>query len=428
MDSIAGLPFVRLKFDKNGARMEPDAPVRPSDIENLIVISHGWKNNEAAADGLYRQLIENMRNLPDGERTLDDGRFGVTGVYWPAFVFKPDLTLLEDEAPTAGGGAASAGGSDLPSSELETFAEEVAAFVEIDDVTSFKEQVKRATGGGGAADRLAERLRDEVPTEGADAEAIFEQEGRDKRGSELFDFLRTPPALPQAAGDQGAAVGFGGSAPGRLRFLAGPRAAVARLLNQFTYFEMKKRAGLVGAALARTLEADGLDTVGLHLIGHSFGARLVTSAVSHLERIQPRSMTLLQAAYSHNALGIGKGRVPQGMFRNVVASQRVTGPIAITHTHNDRAVGIAYVVASRASGVVAARFGGPTDPFGGMGANGAQLLQDGEAVMATLTAGQTQMLKPKLINNLLADAVIADHNDVTNTEVARVALQAIRHR
>jgi hypothetical protein len=212
----------------------------------------------------------------------------------------------------------------------------------------------------------------------------------------------------------------------RPRFFAGPRAAVARLLNQFTYFEMKKRAGVVGVALARDLEADGLAGVRLHLIGHSFGARLVTAAAASLTTIQPASLTLLQAAYSHNGLGVGRVPVPQGAFRAVMADRRVSGPIAITHTHNDAAVGIAYVIASRASGVMASTFGGPDDPFGGMGANGAQLVADGEAVAATLVAGAAPSLAPGLINNLLADAVIKDHNDVANPEVARLALAAVR--
>ncbi|MDP2354756.1 MAG: hypothetical protein Q8M31_01685 [Beijerinckiaceae bacterium] len=426
MDRIAGLPFVRLKLDKHGERIDAVGPVHPPGIRSLIVLAHGWKNDEAAADSLYRGLIENMHGLPDGQRILDDGRFGITGIYWPAFVFKPDLTMLESDAATPQGGAASVGGGDLAATELESFAEHVAVFLDVKDVASFKDQVRRATGGGGAADKLAERLREETPAADADAEIVFEQEGRNTKGSRLVEFLKSPPALPESSDTQGGAMGGIGSAIRRPRFLAGPRAAVARLLNQFTYFEMKKRAGIVGAKLAETLEADGLAGVQLHLVGHSFGARLVTSTASHLQTVYPRSMTLLQAAYSHNALGLGKHKVPQGAFRNVVANKRVNGPITITHTHNDRAVGIAYVIASRASGVVAARFGGPSDPFGGMGANGAQLMADGEAVAAHIIAGQTPSLKPNVINNLQADAIIADHNDVANVEVARLVLQSVR--
>jgi len=49
----------------------------------------------------------------------------------------------------------------------------------------------------------------------------------------------------------------------------------------------------------------------------------------------------------------------------------VAGPILITHTANDKAVGIAYALASRISGQTGAALGDATDVFGGIGRNGA---------------------------------------------------------
>lgn len=425
--TIAGLPFVKLRYDKNGNRFDPGGPVRPDGIGNLIVIAHGWKNSEEDADSRYAELLQNMRALPEGRKLLDEGRFGVSGVYWPSFVFNPDLTIVDDDADAPRGPAAATGDADVSRDELDRFAGEVAAFLEIEDPSSFKEQVRRAAGGGGAADELADRLRDEVRTDGADDEILAEHEGRNSKGRELFEFLKNPPAVPSRADEaEGTAMAGTTAETNATRFLAGPRAGVARLLNQFTYFEMKKRAGIVGQALAGDLEADGLDRIGLHLIGHSFGARLVTSAAAHMSRTKPKSMTLLQAAYSHYGLGQGGRGIPRGAFRDVVEQRRISGPIAITHTHNDRAVAIAYAVASRASGVTAAFFGGPKDPFGGMGANGAQLLKAGEAFTGTLMPGHDVNLRHGGVNNLVADSIITEHNDVTNPNVARVVVAAIR--
>jgi hypothetical protein len=85
------------------------------------------------------------------------------------------------------------------------------------------------------------------------------------------------------------------------------------------------------------------------------------------------------------------------------------------------------VIASRASGVTASAFGGAQDPFGGMGANGAQLVADGEAVGRVIgPGGMAPDLPAGMIVNVLADAVIADHNDVSNPDVARLALAAVR--
>jgi hypothetical protein len=57
---------------------------------------------------------------------------------------------------------------------------------------------------------------------------------------------------------------------------SGPRAAIARFLNQLTYFEMKNRAGIVergqGADVLPQLAVAA--QVRLRLVRHSFGARL----------------------------------------------------------------------------------------------------------------------------------------------------------
>jgi hypothetical protein len=52
--------------------------------------------------------------------------------------------------------------------------------------------------------------------------------------------------------------------------------------------------------------------------------------------------------------------------------QEVRGPILITRTRNDKAVGIAYPIASRINGVTAAALGDANDKFGGLGCNGTQ--------------------------------------------------------
>ncbi len=63
---------------------------------------------------------------------------------------------------------------------------------------------------------------------------------------------------------------------------------------------------------------------------------------------------------------------------------KVNGPILITHTKNDKAVGIAYPLASRINGVKTAALGDENDPYGGIGRNGAQ--KTPEAVVGELLA------------------------------------------
>ena len=52
-------------------------------------------------------------------------------------------------------------------------------------------------------------------------------------------------------------------------------------------------------------------------------------------------MTLLQGAFSHNGFASKFDGSNDGGFRQVVAQKKVRGPILITHTRNDKAVGIA---------------------------------------------------------------------------------------
>lgn len=111
----------------------------------------------------------------------------------------------------------------------------------------------------------------------------------------------------------------------------------------------------------------------VHLVGHSFGGRLVTAAAHLLPAKTPAvSLTLLQSAYSHNGLGEKFDGSYDGAFRELVSDKRISGPILITHTKNDYAVGIAYPLASGISRDQAAAFGDENDPYGGMGRNGAQ--------------------------------------------------------
>jgi hypothetical protein len=107
--------------------------------------------------------------------------------------------------------------------------------------------------------------------------------------------------------------------------------------------------------------------------------------------------------------------------------KRVKGPILITHTKNDKAVGIAYPLASRINGDVAQGLGDENDKYGGMGRNGAQKMEPGEVVPGELLAvGGQYALGPGKIFNLKADKFIAGHSDVKGKEVGYLLANAIR--
>jgi pimeloyl-ACP methyl ester carboxylesterase len=193
---------------------------------------------------------------------------------------------------------------------------------------------------------------------------------------------------------------------------------------------MKERAGLVGkTGVADVLRQfrQHLPQIKIHLIGHSFGGRVVTAVADALgPQVKVNSLTLLQAAYSHNGLAEKFDGEHDGYFRKVVAEQKVGGPILITHTKNDKAVGIAYPLASRiAHEKAAALFGDANDPYGGMGRNGAQFTPEVGEEHVLRAAGGQYVFQAGTIYNLNSDQIIQDHSDICKEEVAHVVLSAV---
>jgi pimeloyl-ACP methyl ester carboxylesterase len=192
---------------------------------------------------------------------------------------------------------------------------------------------------------------------------------------------------------------------------------------------MKGRAGDIGSTGVADLLADlhsANPNARIHLAGHSFGARVVSAAVRAGDDVLPvASVSLLQAAFSHFSFADDWEPGKDGLFRSVLTGHRVSGPIVITHTKNDRAVGVAYAIASRVAGQVAQGVGDAGDKYGGLGRNGAQ--KTPEALTGTLLAlGDVGYeLEPGRVHNLLADDFISNHGDVAGTEVAYAVLSAV---
>src|SRR5262245_66577304 len=107
-----------------------------------------------------------------------------------------------------------------------------------------------------------------------------------------------------------------------------------------------------------------------------------------------------------------------GFFRGVVDLNRVNGPIVVTHSEKDKAVGIAYPLASRLSGDVSAALGDKNDKFGGLGRNGAQQMMPGEVIEGKLlVAGATYTFQPGKFLNLDSSEYIDDHIVITGRGV-----------
>ena len=267
--------------------------------------------------------------------------------------------------------------------------------------------------------------READPKEAAIGEGTgeFGAQGGDALLYRLSQPLGQPVADPNAGG--AASMDDSGGGPAGLRdVLTSITAGASRLLNYFTYYVMKDRAGVVGAKgvnpLLGRIQAALVKKIGFHLLGHSFGGRLMTAAVNGGAKLQVDTLLLLQAAFSHNGFAEAHDDVPVGFFVDVVRNpKKVAGPILVTHSRQDQAVGIAYPLASRISGSTASALGDANDVYGGIGRNGAQHMGALAKNLTLQTGRPPYPLDVKCpIYNFNGDAIITSHGDVARPETA----------
>jgi hypothetical protein len=131
----------------------------------------------------------------------------------------------------------------------------------------------------------------------------------------------------------------------RLDGAATTRGGLLSPFHALSFWTMKRRAGQVGERFGREWLAPlwaALDRPPrLHLVGHSFGARLVSALV--LGGVAPQSLVLLLAAFSAFAFA---PRVPgaerPGVYHRVLAERRVRGPIVVLRSDHDTALTTFY--------------------------------------------------------------------------------------
>ncbi|MER5945940.1 serine-threonine protein kinase [Streptomyces sp. NPDC001904] len=331
-------PYWELTFDAAG---DPDPGqrdallrgVRERGVRDLVLLAHGWNNDHDTASRLYDRFFAPFPSLAPG------AHLGYAGVLWPSMRFTDEL--IPDFAP-----AAAAAGPAVPRSALdqetrralgavfpghEPVIDRLAGLLDAQPPDAFDEfggLVRQLTGvrtDGIAADTVPE-------LSAHSALAMFQRDTRDT----CREFAE---ALAETAGDVPTFTLPGG--------LAKVWHGAHELLRQATYFAMKRRAGTVGQkglgpALGRlAAEAPG---VRVHLVGHSFGARLVSFALAGLpaQARNVKSVTLLQGAFSHYSFA------RRGSLAGRQA--RVDGPLVGCYSRFDTALGVLYPLASRLSG------------------------------------------------------------------------------
>ncbi|MFH8251042.1 alpha/beta fold hydrolase [Microbacterium sp. B2969] len=346
-------PFYAIRFDKFGELASPKTVaelvkrLESNDFTDVIVCAHGWNNIWKDALANYKGFIDRLAEIHarTGVRPTRPYRPLVIGVFWPS----TSLVLPWEQGPRIAG---QGGGDAEVLDEWEVDDQSVVAeSVAPGDLAEFYELSEADTLDAAGARRLAELLlsaagdgEDELPT--AATETTVE---------DVLDTWREY-SQPNAAGkvapgrggrrvpadeDPDAAAEAGREDAGAPVAAGAPDLDPRAVLRLFTVRTMKDRAGKVGVRgvgdlLRRTMAA--AHGAHFHLVGHSYGARVLLNAVARPDGgpLPPvRSLLLLQPAVNHLCFAeelAELGGAPGG-YR--AALDRVEQPVLTTFTRHD---------------------------------------------------------------------------------------------
>lgn len=397
------------------------ADVKGTPVTDVFFFAHGWKGDLPAAVEQYDRwigaVLDRTQDRVRMEGTVPKFRPMFVGLHWPS------LPYGEEDF-----GAASFG-----------------------------------VGAGARQDPLASALAvfGDKPSIRGPLEIIVEAARRDVAAEEM------PPAVVAAYRELDAALGLGsggpGAAPDADRAAFDPEASMEAMsgtgpsfgggwmggllapLRQLSFWTMKKRARAIGeggmhAFLSRMLSATAARKGRVHLMGHSFGCVVASSMVGGPVAASPLtrpvgSMVLVQGAlslwsYAESIPYAGGGA---GYYHRILLDGKVAGPLVVTRSRHDTAVGVLYPLASKVHG--AAAFAPAALPeYGAAGTYGLQGLSDPvREERPMLPADGEYGFVGRRIYNLDASRYIAQkegisgaHSDIDGAEVAHMIWEAAR--
>ncbi|TDV54845.1 hypothetical protein CLV71_10385 [Actinophytocola oryzae] len=403
-------------------------------VTDLFVFSHGWNTAEDSARRLYAELFPLVENAASGVAGL--GTIGFVGVLWPSLWFpetKASVAPASGSTQAAGSVEEARSGTDALSG-AEIAASLATGFADPAPVLALGrilDEAQEAARAGVADDVLVRRFEEFHALLGSLAATVPEYEDAGERALlTSTDPTGTYQALAEVFGSAPAGGAQQGIGDWFGRALGGAKDA----LRVFSYNVMKARAGEVGrkglGPLLSTLRG-----VRVHLIGHSFGARLVSFALAGVGDPSPvASLLLLQGAFSHWSFAHAKDN-PFGEDGALHAyANRVRGPLVATYTRFDLAVCRWYPKASflaRAdqSASTAGRWGGMgEDGFQAVTPSADRVMRADGTTKYDFEPGTFYRVNAEdVINDTRADAFAGAHSDFVKPAVARLVVAAASH-
>ncbi|MGH2354528.1 MAG: serine-threonine protein kinase [Chloroflexota bacterium] len=445
-ETVAGFPYWEVSFDEHGnlarsAEVDALLAEMPGQaLTDLFIFSHGWQNDRPTARALYTGFFAEMRDVLDRPATpmLRQATIGTVGVIWPSKRWADEPL----PAPPRGGAASFRRPSPASANDADLVLDLKTVFTAPEQQQALDELARLLADRPSdpqALDRFQDLMRTlagdtassmavNAPEDNGEAAGLLQD-----RPTNVFNRFATVAPRRRAGGAAGIGDVFS-------RLWDGAKEA----LRQLTYWQYKHRAGVIGKqGLGPLLDRlhDAQADLRIHLLGHSFGARLVSFALAglpdHLTGADAagrsespiKSVTLLQGAFSHFSFAdaLPHDRDRSGALTDM--DRRVDGPLLATHSVHDTAVGMLYALASIAGRDDAAAADDIFFRWGSIGHDGAQAVN--AAAVRFGPVGERYPFTPGGFVNLNGDDVIkrmqpieGAHGDIFHPEIAWATLAA----
>jgi hypothetical protein len=404
----SGRRWLEVAFRADGRLSSPGAErlldqVDAQGATDLLMFVHGWNQDLASARSLYSNffgLLDRAREEWLGPRRME---MVYVGALWPSVKWSED----PDEADALGPGPSGAGRR-LVEESMRAFPgpEQQSRLDELGDMFD------KSADDAADLERSRELLADLAAHPAASAEVDPSQllEGD---ATEVFE------RFAQAGEPSGAGTGGRGFRSSFGRLWDGAKSA----LRVMTYFEMSARAetiGEVGLGPLLALLSKAVPDVRVHLVAHSMGARLATSALARVpaeSRSSLGSLVLLQAALPAASPPIAAA--PSGD----VSPDAVRGPCVATYSRADSAMGRMYPLLSRMSGAGGGGAEAVADPYEALGGVGFRGVQPHEFLVAQ-PAGAPYPFRPGWFYSVDCTRIVSSHSDIRRPEIAWLTVAA----
>lgn len=402
---LGDVPFYVIQFDKEGVCTSTEALrqlVKASETRSdVFVFSHGWNNDWEAATERYDRFIEHFTTVRQAHWAQPDRPFEpvLAGVFWPSTA----LVMPSERGPDIAG--------------VDPMAEDLAV---LDESLSVEDQqrVRQLVAAVAAGDPRLKELADTV------ASTLDEVDGEDLLGVWDEAFPETVQPEPGGFIPEGGEVVGGPEAA-----LFNPLDLVRKVLRLATVQQMKDRAGQVGgnevAAMLRELAKES--EARIHLIGHSYGAKVVLSALCNGPgpSRDVDSVLLLQPALSAYAF-TDNHEGERGGYRD--ALDRVRQPIIATRSaHDSPLTKFFHLAVRRKTDLAEAKIAGNVSDFAALGGYGPQGVPGGVEDLPMPDVGEDYPLDTvHRVIGVDGTKFISSHGDVESDQTAWALLCQIR--